>query len=914
MAKITRMLETTVLPSGHLRCRADGAETGENSTLARVAAAFVHDGEGGGLIRLAGLRALDGLSMGAMFWRDFAERFLRAFSRRDDLPADDADGDALDAFAENAPETPPPSSPETLRILLTMPPMPGGEYLTVSALDGRWRAMDAWARGQIAENGGTAAFFLRNAPQFRDSGQICFHLAECREETRPFALLTSVAAGNGRDGRPVRVKLTAAIAEKSPKILAAIRRAADKSPFIKDLLATGRLFAPVPLNPDAAYAFLRETAVYESAGIHVQVPDWWQRKPLAQVQFSLGNSSQERFTGDALLDCDVKLTMDGKPLPPEAVGEILNGESGLRQIYGQWVEIDAPKLRQVMHHWQKVKEQEGLTFAAGMRLLAGADAADAADGDDDAAIRRWSTVTAGESLQRLLAKLRPGAPHPRPGGENPGKPLCGKALHAVLRPYQEQGVRWLYTLSRLGLGACLADDMGLGKTLQTIALLVLYKRRAHKAGKTLRPSLLVAPASLLGNWRGELQKFAPGLRVRILHPAYAEAPLAQIGEQAEKYLTGVDLALTTYTQLARSSWMQHRRWHLAVLDEAQAVKNPASRQSKAVRNLRARARLALTGTPVENRLGDLWALFAFLNPQLLGNSLQFKAWTAKLQHGENGFAPLRRLIAPYILRRLKTDRAIINDLPDKTEVDVFCGLSATQARLYREQAERLARELEHADGLARRGIVLAYLMRFKQICNHPAQFSGAGFYPPEESGKFLRLREICEKIAARQEKALVFTQFREMTAPLAAFLRTVFRAEGLVLHGGTPPAERARLAAAFQNEDGPPFFVLSLKAGGTGLNLTAAAHVIHFDRWWNPAVENQATDRAYRIGQHRNVLAHKFVCTGTLEEKINRLLQDKAALSGELLGDGGEDTAPALTALSNAELLRVVSLDWHTAE
>jgi non-specific serine/threonine protein kinase len=350
---------------------------------------------------------------------------------------------------------------------------------------------------------------------------------------------------------------------------------------------------------------------------------------------------------------------------------------------------------------------------------------------------------------------------------------------------------------------------------------------------------------------------------------------------------------------------------MVVLDEAQAIKNPGARQTRAAKTLKSRVRLALTGTPVENRLGELWSLFDFICPGLLGSSAAFTRFVRRLEKQEHvSYAPLRRLVQPYILRRLKSDRRIIADLPDKTEVKAYCGLSRAQARLYEQAVQALAAQIATVDGIARRGAVLAFLMRFKQICNHPSLWLGDGAYNAADSGKFARLQALAEEIAARQQKVLVFTQFQEMTAPLAAFLQTVFGRPGLVLHGATPVKARRGLVDRFQDEQGPPFFVLSIKAGGTGLNLTAASHVIHFDRWWNPAVENQATDRAYRIGQKKNVLVHKFVCRGTIEEKIDAMITAKLGLSDDILADGGE---MLLTEMSDDALLQMVALDINSA-
>ena len=357
--------------------------------------------------------------------------------------------------------------------------------------------------------------------------------------------------------------------------------------------------------------------------------------------------------------------------------------------------------------------------------------------------------------------------------------------------------------------------------------------------------------------------------------------------------------------------MRTRAWRNVILDEAQAIKNPGAKQTRAVKALDARWRLALTGTPVENRLGDLWSIFDFLNPGLLGSAKAFNGLCKSMASGTHGgYAPLRRLVQPYILRRLKTDKRVIADLPDKTEVIAYCLLSKRQAALYQQSVEEMKQAIRQLDGIERRGVVLAFLLRFKQICNHPSQWLGDGSYDANDSGKLARLRELGESIATRQDKVLVFTQFREMTEPLAGFLATVFGRSGLVLHGGTPVRKRQGLVRSFQEDERLPFMVLSLKAGGTGLNLTAGSHVIHFDRWWNPAVENQATDRAYRIGQKKNVLVHKFVCRGTVEDRIDQLIAGKQKLSDEVLSVGAEST---LTEMSNDELISMVSLDLSSA-
>ncbi|HLB52715.1 MAG TPA: DEAD/DEAH box helicase, partial [Chlamydiales bacterium] len=380
-----------------------------------------------------------------------------------------------------------------------------------------------------------------------------------------------------------------------------------------------------------------------------------------------------------------------------------------------------------------------------------------------------------------------------------------------------------------------------------------------------------------------------------------------------------DLVITTYGMIARQEWFRTTKWHLVILDEAQAIKNSNTLQARSIKALQSDGRIALTGTPVENQLGDLWSLFDFINPGLLGNASHFARYAKSLDPTKpNAYGSLRRLVKPYILRRLKTDKSIIADLPDKTEMDTWCLLSQQQASLYQQSVNDLEATLQvkasennsdkKTNDIQRRGIVLAFLMRFKQICNHPSQLLADGKWKPDDSGKFQRLAVLCEEIASRQEKVLIFTQFREMTAPLAEYLEKFFGHAGLILHGGTPVAKRQEMVTSFQREDGPSFFILSLKAGGTGLNLTEAAHVIHFDRWWNPAVENQATDRAFRIGQKKNVLVHKFICRGTVEERIATMINEKKGLADSLLGGGGEKM---LTEMNNEELLKFVALDLN---
>ena len=562
---------------------------------------------------------------------------------------------------------------------------------------------------------------------------------------------------------------------------------------------------------------------------------------------------------------------DGEILTLEEINKLLASTHGLALLRGKWVEVDPTRLRATLDKFQAIErlsEKEGVPFGQAMRLLAGAEIGAAASAAPTA---QWAHVQAGPWLAGALEGCR--------SPEGLARVDPGAALQATLRPYQQTGVRWLYLLTQLDLGACLADDMGLGKTIQVLALLLVLGQRSKGAAETT-PSLLVAPASLLANWALEAARFTPGLKILVAHPSFL--PADELRSMNANRLAATDLVVTSYATLLRLGWIGETHWRLVVLDEAQVVKNPNTKQAKAVKSLSAKGRIVLTGTPIENNLRDLWSIFDFVNPGLLGSPKAFANFVKALASQPHvSYAPLRRLVQPYILRRLKSDKSIIADLPDKTEIKAFCHLTRKQAALYQAAVAELEERLKQSgDGIARRGLVLSFLMRLKQICNHPTQWLRDGTYDEEGSGKFARLREIAETIGSRQEKLLVFTQFKEIIPPVEKLLGAAFGRPGLVLHGETPVARRKELVKKFQEDERTPFFVLSIKAGGAGLNLTSASHVVHFDRWWNPAVENQATDRAYRIGQKRNVLVHKFICRGTIEDRIDQLIEFEAAIGG----------------------------------
>lgn len=855
-----------------------------------------------GFLALAAYQGIMPLSL--TFGRDFVRRYIAVLCHDPSV-------------RESGAPLPIPfnSLPDWDEWLECVAPFYGDEELCSEHLEQIWDELHTVVCEAIEREGFDE--FLRSInPEWRAVGRLTLHLAEIKKNpTRPFAFMVTYANRISELGRAQHLPLKRAVAEYAGahnraallRLLEPLHIAMPRSKLIENLVESGRIYEPIAFSIQEAYALLRDIPTLEECGLVVRVPDWWsvRKPPRPVVSVTLGDKKPMGLGAATLLDFNLAVVCDGEELTKEELAAILAAEDGLVSLRGKWVEINRRQLREVLEHWQRIERavsRDGLSFAQAMRFLSGAAIGTSSDQVDSQAVQAWSGVTAGTWLGSTLTRLRD------PSGTT--ELACAQELHATLRPYQLKGVQWLHFITTLGLGGCLADDMGLGKTIQTLALLLWHKkeRAAHK------PTLLVVPASLLANWRDEARRFAPTLRLLTLHPSTTPEPLLiKRCEQApQKGLAAIDLVVTTYGMAPRIKWLAEVDWRLVILDEAQAIKNAQTRQARAVKAFTAEARLALTGTPVENRVGDLWSLFDFINPGLLGGAANFAAFMRTSAKSRDGHAPIRRLTRPYILRRLKTDRTIISDLPDKTIMPTWCGLSRAQSVLYAAQVAQLAKELNSltGEGIKRRALILTALMRFKQICNHPAQALGDGDYCETRSGKFARLRELCEELAERRDKALIFTQYREMTDPLAAFLSAIFKRSGLVLHGGTPVAQRRKLVETFQRDDGPPFFVLSLKAGGTGLNLTQASHVLHFDRWWNPAVENQATDRAFRIGQKKNVFVHTFVCRGTVEEKIDTMLAEKSALANELLDGSGEKM---LTEMSDSELLSFVKLDLAAA-
>lgn len=885
-------LISALSPHGALHLdKADEGLALDAAVAAHISDAFDH-GAGFGLLAL-GLVTDTPLPPDLAFWQNFACSFIAARCHAETAEAVCPNADNLNGIVDAA------------------PPMRGGEYLDVAVLAELWASLSVALEADLAASGqDLEAYLARYDSRWRHIGRVHFNLAENRKDAaRPFAFLATYVPGLSAQNALRHAPLGGALREFAGagakaqllKLLEPVSRASERCGWLKAIVDSGEIFHPLRWTPGEAMQMLSDLTALEQAGIIVRMPASWpnQRPARPMVEAIVGASEPSKVGTEQLLDFSIEVVLDGEALTRTEIVHLLAANDGLALLRGKWIEIDRDRMAAALDRYgeiERLAKTEGISFGQAMRLLAGAGIGEE-QGNAAALPVQWGHVRAGPWFAETLAACR--------NPETLGAGLLGDELRADLRPYQQVGVQWLSFLTRLGLGACLADDMGLGKTLQVLALALTLRASAQAK----RPILIVAPASLLANWAAEAERFAPSLQVFIAHPAFVSRDELAA---PDSFLSQSDLVVTSYGSLLRQDWLAQTHWHLVVIDEAQVIKNAATKQSRAVKALRAEGRIALTGTPVENNLGDLWSIFDFLNPGLLGTARAFRGFAKSLSAQQPpNYAPLRKLVAPYILRRMKTDRRVIADLPDKTEVKAWCSLSRKQAALYQNTVDNFERLLaEVGNDMSRRGLVLSTLMRLKQICNHTA-LGGGSDWAQGDSGKFDRLVDIARTVASRQEKMLVFTQFTEIIEPLSSVLTGVFGRPGLSLSGETAVGKRKDLVTRFQEDERIPFFVLSLKAGGSGLTLTSASHVVHFDRWWNPAVENQATDRAFRIGQKRNVLVHKFVCRGTVEERINEMIEAKQQMVAQLLGSGGGEIN--LTELGDRELLALVRLDLSSA-
>jgi SNF2 family DNA or RNA helicase len=683
------------------------------------------------------------------------------------------------------------------------------------------------------------------------------------------------------------------------KLLAGLGYAARLFPPVTQSLKSKRP-TELMIDTSCAYTFLRETApLLEGAGFGILVPPWWNKKGArlgvkVKMKSKGGDANaKSRMSMENLIRYQWKLSLGETELTEAEFRALAKLKSPLVQIRGQWVTLDAEQIEAAIKFWEKSQLEGEMSMLEAMKIGLGGETSagglpiDGIESDDWLAgwLKKFSQ---SEALEQF---------------EQP------KGLNGQLRPYQLYGYSWLAFLRKWGMGACLADDMGLGKTIQTISLLLREKGTKKKMSA---PVLLIAPTSVVTNWEREIGRFASGLKTYV----HRGATRLKGGEMRET-VKDQDVVLTSYP-VARldAESIQSIQWLAVILDEAQNIKNPEAKQTQAIRKIDAEFRIALTGTPVENRLSELWSIMHFLNPGYLGARKAFRenfALPIERYHDEEAIKQLKQLTTPFILRRVKTDPRVISDLPEKVETKIYCTLTEEQATLYEAVVQDVMKQIEEEEGMKRRGLVLSMMMQLKQICNHPVQYLhqksklGADVSLDNRSGKLERLGELLEEVlaATRNDRALIFTQFAEMGEMLADYLPKAFGAATQFLHGGTSAKMRDQMVKRFQeDEHAPPIFILSLKAGGTGLNLTRANHVFHFDRWWNPAVENQATDRAFRIGQKRNVQVHKFVTTGTLEEMIDDMIESKKGLAQAVVGSGEN----WVTEMSTDELRRVVAL------
>jgi non-specific serine/threonine protein kinase len=830
----------------------------------------------GMLYELGYFDAVDGVSESVKYLYEIASLFVHELSRRPEIE-----------FTRERTELV-IDDDEINALLQKMPYVLGIEYVTADWIRNiHGKLMEVFSAEITGYPGMVSEYLNKQNSHIEMAGRVFFHMVENKESDYPFAFLATYSKKKKGKKKAIHTPLKNALIEfkndheKLLKLLSTVSKAVNKSEFIGRIVDSGEIFMPIGLSVDEAYTFLKEVEIYEDCGILCRIPDFWKKKSnKITLSIKIGEKEPSKVGIDALMAFNPFLSLDGQEITEDELKMLMNQTQGLMLLKGKWVEVDHEKIEQILSAFEKSKELAStgvMTVAEAMRLHM--DINKVLGEEEGVEIE----ITNGQWLENVIERL------------NQRRSLTqvslGDEFKTTLRHYQEKGLSWLYSMYELGFGACLADDMGLGKTVQVIALLEVLRTRTNIK------TMLVVPASLMGNWEKELNRFAPEIKYKMI---YNKKDVLK--EDEDDY----DVLITTYGMVSRREDLNEKSWDILILDEAQAIKNPGTKQTKAVKKIKARARIALTGTPIENSLSDLWSLFDFLNGGLLGTATEFKRFMKRLNQEHEDYKKLRSIVNPFILRRLKTDKNVITELPEKIEIKTYTPLSKKQVTLYDKTLKELMNNLQNAKGIQRRGMVLASITKFKQICNHPDHYLSQDDFDIKYSGKFERLKEIAETVYQKRERILVFTQYREMTEPLAKFLETIFSREGRIIHGGTPVKKRTRYVEDFQGEDYIPFMVLSLKAGGVGLNLTNANHVIHFDRWWNPAVENQATDRAFRIGQKKNVIVHKFITKGTIEEKIDEMIESKMALSNDVLATGGENW---ITEMDNEKIFEMFSLD-----
>jgi SNF2-related domain/SNF2 Helicase protein/Helicase conserved C-terminal domain len=956
-------------------------------SLANQIRAIFKQGYEKGLLRLGFMMFEEPLSASLCFWQHFAQCFVSEVYKKNHFLLFSSN------FTLHFPEK------IVNRLLVNVLNIQNIKHLHMGNAKRLWQALFIVLKEAIHSSDPVLLQYLSTSPLDEQKlvGSIHFHLIENTPTAHyPFSFQATciLKSSNGEYSRhrPLGEVLSQYIAPASQpaviSLLSPVKQASENSYFLKQLFESGHIYQTLNWRQKVVFQFLQDVSLFESAGITVHLPKNWSARvpPMPHVRFKIGENTPKLLGLDALLDfhCEIVLP-NGESLSLQELDALIASREQLVRVKNQWVQLDFKQLKKAREEWILFKQIDArqLSWLSGLRCLAGLlphkeifplKATDNTRvvakqvsgeksrriGDEKRSLlavneyrkpqsnnefetetlfRNSSTVCnreviAGKWLKKILTQLR----NPETDWTHTQKNILDKNLTIHLRPYQIQGIQWLLFLYQMRLGGCLADDMGLGKTIQLLGLLVLLK---YQHGSTLNtasqisvPHLLIVPTSLLNNWQSEVKKISPSLNIKIIHRSVNNA----LSEKTPPTFSGIDLVITTYAMVKRLTWLTQLTWDILVLDEAQAIKNPRALQTRLIKSLKSQVKFVLTGTPIENNLTDLWSLFDFIMPGLLGSQADFQKYSQQSLQSEApalkpskitnlGFTQphnpprssaqtsppfhlaIRRLISPYFLRRLKCDETVIQDLSHKEEVQDWCSLTALQAELYQRVIKQLEAQLvTPLSRIRRQGLVLSYLIQLKQICNHPDQWLKKTDYKLEQSGKFLKLKEICHAIAEKKEKLLVFTQFREIIPILYQLLEKIFGQAGLYLHGQTTINARKKRVDAFQAPKGPPFFILSLKAGGLGLNLTAASQIIHFDRWWNPATEQQATDRVYRIGQTQDILVHKLICRGTIEEKISQLIYQKQHLTDTVVG---QTESLVLSQLSDEALIKTITLDIH---
>ncbi len=754
----------------------------------------------------------------------------------------------------------------------------GKEYVNINWIKNILSNLLAVYKKEIFSfDGSVDLYFTNKNKTLIVPSRVYFHMVESPLGDTPFAFMVTYTTL--QNGILKHLPLRSALKEYNNmesefrELTNSLYKVGKESNFIKKLIQNGEIFSPIYFTIEEAYIFLKEIPLYEKNGVVCRIPNWWNQESSANtIEIDIEQKKQDGygyFNKNTLINISPKMKYHGIEISQAEIEDLLIKTEGLSLIKGKWVEIDKNKLKKLLDEYEKLKN-DGTTFS---ELLTNPRINNY---NDDYEIK--IEFTSNDWFQNLVNKNLE---------QNPQLLNISDEFNGELRPYQMDGYKWLVGMVQYGFGVCLADDMGLGKTIQILAFLLSYKKYSDKN------VLLIVPASLLGNWEKEIKKFSPNLVYYIAR--YVNSNPMKI---KNSFLT-----ITTYQVSQNLSIIYDIDWGIVILDEAQAIKNPETKTAKKIKSIKREMSIALTGTPIENNLLNLWSIYDFINPGLLGSEGEFrKKYNIKSSSLKN-VSGLNKIISPFLLRRLKTDKNIINDLPEKNENTLYTELTKKQIILYKKIVSELdEQKISNENQFTQKRILLTAILHLKQICNHPSQFTGDQEYSITDSGKFVVLKELCETIFEKREKVLIFTQFKEITSPLNNLLKDIFHKEGFVITGETSTIKRDKYVNEFQNGD-IPYMVLSLKAAGVGLNLTSATHVIHFDRWWNPAVENQATDRTYRIGQKKCVNVYKFTTKDTIEEVIASLMETKTTLSNSVLNNMDTNI---LNKLSSEELLKSI--------